>query len=138
MARAKYKIWLEEDNLTLLRGWARKGYTDEEIAEKMDIAPRTLYRWKNEYSQICQALKKGKDVYDDEVEEALHRCATGYYKDGQYYPPNVTALIFWLKNRRPEFWRDKQEITTEQNVKVEQNPFSDLSTDELRKITGLE
>ena len=98
MARGKFEYWLTEDGLTLLEGWARDGSTDEQLAEKMSIGIRTLYDWKIRYPQISQALKKGKEIVDFEVENALLKSAI----DG-----NTTAQIFWLKNRRPDKWRDK-------------------------------
>ncbi len=98
MARGKFEYWLTEDGLTLLEGWARDGLTDEQLAEKMSIGIRTLYDWKIRYPQISQALKKGKEIVDFEVENALLKSAI----DG-----NTTAQIFWLKNRRPDKWRDK-------------------------------
>ncbi|MDY3973460.1 MAG: helix-turn-helix domain-containing protein [Veillonella caviae] len=130
MAKGKYQQWLEPDNLTLLKGFARNGYTDEDIAQKMGISAVTLYEWKKRFPQIAKALKKGKDVIDDEIEETLIKSAMGYSYDEvikelrkndetdevelvvtrvvrKHQPPNVTALIFWLKNRRRESWRDK-------------------------------
>lgn len=98
MARGKFEYWLTEEGLTLLEGWARDGLTDEQLAEKMSIGIRTLYDWKIRYPQISQALKKGKEIVDFEVENALLKSAI----DG-----NTTAQIFWLKNRRPDKWRDK-------------------------------
>ena len=71
MARGKYEYWLTEDGLLLLEGWARDGLTDEQLAEKMGIGARTLYDWKLKYPQISQALKKGKEVVDIQVENAL-------------------------------------------------------------------
>ncbi|MCD8142319.1 MAG: helix-turn-helix domain-containing protein [Clostridiales bacterium] len=104
MAKGKYEKWLEPEGLLLLEGWARDGLTDDEIAGKMGVAPRTLYRWKEQYCQICQALKKGKEVIDYQAENALLSAAL----EG-----NTTAQIFWLKNRRPDKWRDKP--TQEEN-----------------------
>lgn len=98
MAKGKYQKWLEHESLILLEGWARDGLTDEQIAKNMGISPKTLYEWKNKYSEICESLKKGKEVVDFEVENALLSSAL----DG-----NTTAQIFWLKNRRPDRWRDK-------------------------------
>ena len=99
MAKGKYEKWLKEDNLLLLEGWARDGLTDEQIAKNIGIGERTLYEWKEKYPQISQSLKKGKEVVDYEVENALLSSAL----EG-----NTTAQIFWLKNRRPDKWRDKQ------------------------------
>lgn len=98
MAKGKYQRWLESDGLLLLEGWARDGLTDEQLAEKMGCGVRTLYDWKERFPQISQALKKGKEVVDYQVENALLVAAL----DG-----NTTAQIFWLKNRRPDKWRDK-------------------------------
>ena len=99
MAKGKYEKWLKEDNLLLLEGWARDGLTDEQIAKNKGIGERTLYEWKEKYPQISQSLKKGKEVVDYQVENALLFSAL----EG-----NTTAQIFWLKNRRPDKWRDKQ------------------------------
>ena len=78
MAKGKASEWLDDDKLLLLQGWARDGLSDEQIAENMGISVRTLYRWKNEYWQICHALKKGKDAADREIENALFKRAKGY------------------------------------------------------------
>lgn len=116
MARPQYGKWLEPEGLRLIEGWARNGLTDEQIAHNMGIAARTLYRWRDSHSQISQALKQGKDVVDLEVENALYKKATGFTgEDGKYYPPSDTAMIFWLKNRRPAAWRDKPAEPKESN-----------------------
>lgn len=98
MAKGKYLRWLEPDGLLLLEGWARDGLTDEKIADKIGVSPSTLYDWKAKFSEISEALKKGKEVVDYEVENALLTAAL----EG-----NTTAQIFWLKNRRPDRWREK-------------------------------
>lgn len=131
MATGKYQRWLEPDGLLLLEAWARDGLTDEQIAEKCGIGTTTLYRWKDEYREIREALKRGKEVVDAQVENALLRRALGYRYDEvtkeeridrnsgerklvttkivtKEVQPDVTAQIFWLKNRRPDIWRDKQ------------------------------
>ena len=120
---AKYTYWLTEEGLLLIEGWARDGLTDKQIAQNIGINEATLCRWKKEHLQIMQVLKKGKEVVDRQVENALHKNATGFYYDEEvvtnagdvvtvkkYSKPNVTAGIFWIKNRNPEKWRDKQEI----------------------------
>ncbi len=97
-ARGKYEYWLTEEGLTLLEGWARDGLTDEQIAKSCGITSTTLYDWKNRFPEISETLKKGKEVVDYQVENALLKKAlTG----------DTTAQIFWLKNRRPDKWRDK-------------------------------
>ena len=100
MAKGVYKEWLEKDNLLLLQGWARDGLTDEQIAHNMGISTTTLYEWKKKYTEIADTLKKTKEVVDREVENALFKKAI----EG-----DTTAMIFWLKNRRPNDWRDRKE-----------------------------
>lgn len=122
MAKGKYEYWLTSEGLIKLQGWARDGLTDEQIAKNMRINVSTLYDWKKKYSEISEALKKGKEVVDFEVENALLKKALGYKtteqkltKDGlvveveKEVPGDVTAQIFWLKNRRPDKWKDKRE-----------------------------
>lgn len=108
MAKGKYEYWRTTDGLILLQGWARDGLTDEQIAHNIGIRRTTLYDWKNKYLDINDALKKGKEIVDYEVENALLKRA----KQG-----DVTAQIFWLKNRRPEKWRDKVQFTDETSLK---------------------
>ena len=100
MARGKYEYWLSEDGLTLLEGWARDGLTDDQIAHNLGVSRSTLAEWKKRFPDLSDALKKGKDVVDYEVENALLERAKG---------GDTTAQIFWLKNRRPGKWRDKPE-----------------------------
>lgn len=136
MAKGKYREWLTPDGLLLLEGWARDGLTDEQIAKNVGITAKTLYEWENAYSEIRDALKKGKAPVDIEVENALLKKALGftvkvlkpikirtkkqlkdkgtieeehieYAEEEVYIPPDTTAQIFWLKNRKPSKWRDK-------------------------------
>ena len=108
MAKGKYEYWRTTDGLILLQGWARDGLKDEQIAHNIGIRRTTLYDWKNKYPDINDALKKGKEIVDYEVENALLKRA----KQG-----DVTAQIFWLKNRRPEKWRDKVQFTDDTSLK---------------------
>lgn len=107
MAKGKYDEWLTPDGLLLLEGWARDGLTLEQIAHNMGIGLSTLCKWKNDREEIREALKKGKEVVDYEVENALYKAAM----EG-----NTTAQIFWLKNRRPDRWREKHELATDNKV----------------------
>lgn len=100
MAKGKYQEWLEPEGLLRIEGWARDGLTDEQIARNMGINPATLYEWKKKYPKISKSLKRSKDVADRQVENALFENAIN---------GNITAQIFWLKNRKPDKWRDKQE-----------------------------
>lgn len=132
MANGKYQQWLEPDGLLLLEGWARDGLTDEQIAHNMGIATSTLYTWKQAHKEILEALKRGKEVVDIEVENALLKRAMGYdyieervevngngkrkvTQTTKHVPGDTTAQIFWLKNRRADRWRDKPTPTAEGN-----------------------
>lgn len=78
MAKGKYEEWLTAEGLILLEGWARSGLTDEQIAKNIGIGTTTLYRWKKDYREIRESLKKGKEVIDFQVENALLKRALGY------------------------------------------------------------
>ena len=134
MAKGKYHEWLSEDGLIKIQGWARDGLIDEQIAHNMGITTKTLYEWKNKYGEISEALKKGKEVIDRQVENALLKRALGYtydettYEDGvetkrvtKEVAPDTTAQIFWLKNRKPAEWRDK--IEQQQTVMIQDDGF---------------
>lgn len=103
---AKIDEWLKKDNLILLEGWAREGLTNEQIANNIGINVKTLYDWKKKQSKICNALKRNREIVDFEVENALLKNAMN---------GNVTAQIFWLKNRKKLQWRDKVNIENEIN-----------------------
>lgn len=128
MAKGKYQEWLEPEGLLRIEGWARDGLTDEQIANNIGISVSCLNNWKNKYVEILESLKRGKEVVDRQVENALLKRALGYeYTETtrEYIPelnemkttkkvtkqvaPDTTAQIFWLKNRKPDKWRDKQE-----------------------------
>lgn len=96
----KYKQWLTKEGLIRIQGWARDGLTDEQIAKNMNIGLTTFYEWKKRYPEFRESLKENKDVVDRKVENALLKNALN---------GNVTAQIFWLKNRKPNEWREKRE-----------------------------
>lgn len=146
MAKGKYQEWLEPDGLLKIEGWARDGLTDEQIAEIIGINPATLYVWKQKYPEISESLKKGKEVVDRQVENALLKRALGYQYDEitlengvetkrvtKEVVPDTTAQIFWLKNRKPNQWRDKKDLNLAGGVVVD-NPYEGLTTDELKKL----
>lgn len=155
MAKAKYEEWQTEEGLLKLEAWARNGLIDVQIAHNMGISVKTLYEWKNKYSNISDALKKGKEVVDIEVENALLNNAKGFtyidrvvstkkeviYQDGKrvkeisepvivevekYKQPETTAQIFWLKNRKPAEWRDKQQLEHSGNVDTGVNKLGSI------------
>ena len=89
-----------EEKVTLIEGWAKDGLTQQQIANNLGIGLSTLKKYKNKSVAIRTALKKGKEVSDYEVENALYQAAIN---------GSVSAMIFWLKNRRPDKWKDKKE-----------------------------
>lgn len=125
IAKGKFHIWLQEDNLIRIESWARMGLTDEQIAKNMGVNKTTLYDWIKKFPDISNSIKKGKAPIDFEVENALFKRAIGYeYEeiettieeiDGKQRKrikkikkvalPETSAMIFWLKNRKPEQWR---------------------------------
>ena len=108
VAKGKYQQWITTEGSIRIEGWARDGLTDEQIAKNMGIRRETLIEWKKRFPNISNALKRSKELADLEVENALFKSAIGFVgPDEKYYPPNITAQIFWLKNRKPAAWRDK-------------------------------
>ena len=118
----------------MIQGFARDGMTDAQIAQKIGISTQTLYDWEKRFPEFLDALKKGKAPVDIEVENALLKRALGYdyeeviteiedlgegrqkkhvRKITKHQPGEVSAQIFWLKNRRPGRWRDKIETVPE-------------------------
>jgi hypothetical protein len=128
----KYKLG---ERLMLITAWCRNGDTDETIAGKMQISPALLSKIKGVYPEIREALKYSKEIVDVQVENALLKRALGYeyeevtteYEAGtkldadgnpkprikrrtvtkKFIPPDTTAQIYWLKNRKPQEWREK-------------------------------
>lgn len=172
--RGKYHEWLTSEGLIKLEGWARDGLTNEQIARNIGITSETLRVWINTYSVLSASLKRGKEVIDREVENALLKRALGYEFEEKKYvyvemsdeehealkrvtvsrfkldnpeatleeirlvelqvskyksvlvevktkevSPDTTAQIFWLKNRKPVEWRDRQELKVDGAVGVQ-------------------
>ena len=127
MARISiYEQWKKDgelkDKLILIQGMARDGLTQQQIANNLGISIDTLIENKKKYSEFNDALKKGKEVIDFEVENALLKRALGYeyeeetYENGiltkkvkKHVAPDTAAQIFWLKNRKPNNWKDRIE-----------------------------
>lgn len=106
---------------------ANLGATDRDVADFFGVDERTINRWKQDHEGFCQALKVGKDAADARVEQSLYRRALGYTHDAvkiavnaqgevtqvpyvEHFPPDTTAAIFWLKNRKPADWRDVKAV----------------------------
>lgn len=118
------------------------GHTDEELAQFFEIATSTLYEWKLAYPDFSEALKKGKDIADSNVVASLYHRAMGYshedtdikmYEGGiiktrytKHHPPDATSAIFWLKNRQPKKWRDKQVTEHEGGITIENKSMEDI------------
>lgn len=153
LAKSKYETNVQP-KLMIIEGWARNGLTDEQIAKNLGIAVSTLNEYKKRYPEFMESLKTGKEVIDFEVENALLKRALGYkYEEvtkervlnketGKYkfqvtktvtkeLAGDTTAQIFWLKNRKPNEWRDKKDIEHSGNIN---NPYAGLTTEELKKL----
>lgn len=138
-AKGKHGEWTTDDGLLMIQGWARDGLTEKQIAKNIGINERTFSTWKEKYPAIKSALKKGKAPVDIEVENALLKSALGYtikvkkpvklkeekqkpgvgkvvterieyIEEEVHVPGNTAAQIFWLKNRKSKYWRDKQVV----------------------------
>lgn len=123
------------------------GATDAELAEYFGVSDRTIYRWKAQFPEFCQSLKTGKSVADERVERSLYHKAVGYQHEAvkifmpagatepvyakytEFVPPDTTAAIFWLKNRRANDWRDKTEVHHKHTVEQ-------MSDDDLERIAA--
>ena len=134
IAKSKYETDVKP-RLVEIEAWKRDGLTDEQIFKNLGISRDTFYKYKEKYTDFSDALKKGKEVADIEVENALFKRAIGYkYKevikevkeiDGKKstyvkevikeMPGDVGAQIFWLKNRKSNKWKDKQDIDLQDN-----------------------
>jgi len=130
-----------KSKLPLVEGWKRDGLTDEQIARNFGVNIKTLMKWKDEKKEFMEAIKKGKEVSDYELENSLHKRAVGYYYEEEtvtnagevvtvkkYEHANPTSLIFALKNRLPNKYRDKveQEIT-QRNIEINIGDYDDES-----------
>jgi hypothetical protein len=125
MARpSAYRSLFAEQALKL----CKLGATDKELADFFSVTEKTINTWKINFPEFLQSLKRGKQESDERVEQSLYRRALGYSHDAvkifhdaagttavpyvEHYPPDTTACIFWLKNRKPGEWRDKIDVDT--------------------------
>lgn len=122
------------------------GMTLAQIAIAMDLAVSTVCKWRDDHPEFSVALNRGKDATDDRVERSLYERAMGYSHPAvkivviagkvveapyiERYPPDPTSMIFWLKNRRPAEWRERQEITHSGGL----DPVQDMTPAERRAL----
>ena len=139
--KGKYEEWQTPENLIRLEGWRRDGLDFDQIAKNIGVSRSTLSRWRELYEDIRNALKKGSEVSTYEIENALYKSAKGHFveeveiietdseKNGKtvtktkrrrYIPPSIAAQIFILKNRRSDWWREKQIIEMKNDGMLEQ------------------
>lgn len=125
---SKYKPEYDEQAAKL----SRLGATLPEVADFFDVAPSTVSLWMLQHESFSEAIKNNRAFSDENVEASLYHRALGYShehedikvvegeivvtKTTKHYPPDPTAMIFWLKNRKPKQWRDKQEVESTTNV----------------------
>ena len=157
MAKGKYEKWITEDGLLLLKGWAREGLTDEEIArDRMHISSSTFYDWMRRFSEISEAIKKGREPVNVILEDTAIERATEWKtvkeitREPKFdratgrtelvvtkevekkVPPDSTLLIFLMKNRMKDKYGDKQQL--EISGQLDTNPFAGLTEEQLRKL----
>lgn len=139
MAKAKYEVWLEKDNLTRIEAWASDGLTNEQIAKNIGVSRSTLNNWMTKHLDILGALKKGREPVIRNLENSLIKKAKGFeyeettteiikmddgstrqkvIKHKRYSPPDSSAAMFLLKNYRPDKYRNYNELT-KQKIEAE-------------------
>ena len=122
--------------------------TDDDLADFFEVAPSTINKWKIEYPEFSESIKRGKDQADADVAERLYNRAMGYSHNEdkifnnngeemivpttKHYPPDTTAAIFWLKNRQRDKWRDVKDINGTVNVRE----AGELSDEQLERIAA--
>jgi hypothetical protein len=124
------------------------GATDIELGDFFGVRRETIWAWSQKHEEFSNALKAGKEAADERVTQSLYHRAVGYTFDSEkvfqfqgdivraptkeHVPPDTTAMIFWLKNRRPQEWRDKREI--EHSGAID---FNNATDEELARIAGI-
>lgn len=146
----KYRTEFDEQAAKL----CRLGATDRELADFFGVVEATIYTWKATHPSFLEATKSGKEIADAEVADKLFRRATGYshpavkiFNDQgapmvvdyvEHYAPDTTAAIFWLKNRRPDLWRDvnRQEVTGKDGGPIDVRKSVEMTDEELERIAA--
>lgn len=138
---SKYKVEFAGQAAKL----CKLGATDAQLADFFEVSVSTINLWKVQHPKFSESIKVPKAEADERVEQSLYRRAMGYEHDEtdirvvdhkiiktptrKHYPPDTTAAIFWLKNRKPAEWRDKQEMEHSGGVTVEITRFADTATE---------
>lgn len=127
--------WITEDGLLLIKGWARDGLTNQDIAQNIGVSHTTFCDWENKFPEIVEALKKGRKPILVQVEDTfLEKKLSGYFVDEEivevtkhpngektehrkkmkrWIPPDTTAMIFYLKCKKPKYYNDKLTVTVD-------------------------
>lgn len=146
--------WLTDEGLDLIRGWCRRGLTNEQICHNMGCSMSTLKRWRKKYGQLDTAIKTSKDVANVFVENALFKRAIGYdadeitsYRDKvsgemivtkrvqKHYAPDVRAISMWLMNRLPQLWRNRPDELAD-STETQLSGFVEALAEAVKKIPG--
>lgn len=117
-------------HLDAIAGMAMRGLSVDAMSSALGIDRKTFYRWISTYSELREVVTKSRELATDQVENAMFKEATGYYVEEEvpnpkggvvtvkrYMRPNVTAQIFWTKNRRPEEWADRRQVDHKLDVR---------------------
>ena len=125
-AKPEWPLYKAMGALELIKCWIRRGITNKQIAKRLNIAEGTFYEWRNKYPEIAELYKFTVELVDDSVESALLASAIN--------KGNVQAQMFWLKNRRPETWRETRHEITQQNNVSTCIDISVLSFEQLKSL----
>lgn len=151
---SKYQTHVKP-KLEEIKHWTREGLTEKEISVRLGISPVTFSRYKKDNMELIKVLVEGKAIADYRVEDALYKRALGYRTNEVTYEkklnkktgemevvatkliekdvaPDTTAMIWWLKNRKPASWKDRQDINLEGSLDIE-TKYSHLSDEDLEK-----
>jgi len=135
----KYEKYVQP-RLKEIKFWAEAGASQEEIAEKLHVASSTFRKYRKDYPELEEAFQIGDEAAVEEVQAALFKCATGQtvkikkqvkvknadgsekleeVEEEQYVAPNPTAIMFYLKNKRPTLWNEKLTVDAEMSGGIE-------------------
>lgn len=138
-----------QPRLNEIAEWLSEGLIIKEVSKRLGISVRSFYRYQNEYEELGNIVIESKAIADYRVEESLFRRAVGYdydetkvvvdddgkkrvEKSRKHMPPNVAAIIFWLKNRMPDKW--KQNVQSPPNMDVEDDGFLEALDGKIEEV----